>query len=51
MSKRKITVMIQARTGSSRLPGKVLSNIENKPMIWYVINRVKKIKSIISSLN
>jgi len=46
MSKRKITVMIQARTGSSRLPGKVLSNIENKPMIWYVINRVKKIKSV-----
>jgi spore coat polysaccharide biosynthesis protein SpsF (cytidylyltransferase family) len=46
MSKKKITVMIQARTGSSRLPGKVLSKIENKPMIWHVINRVKKIKSV-----
>ena len=32
MSEKKITVMIQARTGSSRLPGKVLSKIENKNM-------------------
>jgi len=46
MSEKKITVMIQARTGSSRLPGKVLSKIENKNMIWHVINRVKKIKSV-----
>jgi len=43
---KKITVMIQARTGSSRLPNKVLEKIENKPMIWYVINRVKQIKSV-----
>ena len=46
MSEKKITVMIQARTGSTRLPGKVLSKIENKNMIWHVINRVKKIKSV-----
>ena len=46
MTEKKITVMIQARTGSSRLPGKVLSEIENEPMIWHVINRVKKIKSV-----
>jgi spore coat polysaccharide biosynthesis protein SpsF len=46
MFEKKITVMIQARTGSSRLPGKVLSKIENKPMVWHVINRVKKIKSV-----
>jgi len=46
MSEKKITVMIQARTGSNRLPSKVLSNIENKSMIWHVINRVKKIKSV-----
>jgi spore coat polysaccharide biosynthesis protein SpsF len=46
MFEKKITVMIQARTGSSRLPGKVLSQIENKSMIWHVINRVKKIKSV-----
>lgn len=45
-SKRKITVMIQARTGSTRLPRKVLAKIENRLMIWHVINRVKKIKNI-----
>ena len=45
-SNKKITLMIQARTGSSRLPKKVLAKIENKPMIWYVINRVKKIRNI-----
>jgi spore coat polysaccharide biosynthesis protein SpsF len=46
MPEKKITVMIQARTGSSRLPGKVLTEIENRSMIWHVINRVKKIKSV-----
>jgi spore coat polysaccharide biosynthesis protein SpsF len=46
MYEKKISVMIQARTGSSRLPEKVLSKIENKSMIWHVINRVKKIKSV-----
>ena len=43
---KKITVMIQTRTGSSRLPSKVLAKIENRPMIWHVINRVKKIKTV-----
>lgn len=38
--------MIQARIGSTRLPGKVLSKIENKPILWHVINRVKKIPSV-----
>ena len=45
-TKKKITVMIQARTGSTRFPKKTLELIEKKPMIWHVINRVKKIKSI-----
>jgi len=45
-SKKKITVLIQAKTGSRRLPKKVLAEIEGKQMIWHVINRVKKIKSI-----
>lgn len=38
--------MIQARVGSNRFPKKVLAKIENKPMIWHVINRVKKVKGI-----
>ncbi len=45
-NKKRITLMIQARVGSNRLPGKVLKTIEGKPMIWHVINRVKKIPNI-----
>jgi len=41
-----IAVIIQARTGSTRLHGKVLAEIEGKPMIWHVINRVKRAKNI-----
>ena len=46
MNKKKITVIIEARTGSTRLPNKVLAKIEDRPMIFYVINRAKKIKSV-----
>ena len=37
-----VTVLIQARVGSSRFPQKVLKKIEGKPMIWHVVNRVKQ---------
>ena len=33
----------QARCNSLRLKNKVLANIEDKPLIQWVINRVKKI--------
>lgn len=44
--KGKITVMIQARSGSNRLPKKILANIEGKPLIFHVINRIKKVKKV-----
>ena len=34
--------IIQARMGSTRLPGKVLKDIVGKPMLWHLINRVEK---------
>ena len=40
--KGKKTVIIQARTGSKRLASKVLMNVENKPLICHVIDRIKK---------
>ena len=46
MSSKKSTVIIQARTGSHRLPKKVLALIEKKPMIWHVINRVKLVEGV-----
>ncbi|TKJ17321.1 acylneuraminate cytidylyltransferase [Candidatus Woesearchaeota archaeon B3_Woes] len=42
----KIVAIIQARMGSSRLPGKMMKLINNKPIIWHVINNVKTVKSI-----
>jgi len=44
MNSAKTTIMVQARTGSRRLPRKVLAKIEGKPMIWQIINRLKKVK-------
>ena len=45
-----IGCIIQARMGSSRLPGKVLKEIQKKPILDYVIKQVKfskKIKKIV----
>ncbi|MDD4873840.1 MAG: glycosyltransferase family protein [Dehalococcoidales bacterium] len=41
-----IIAIVQARMNSTRLPGKVLKNIESKPMLWHIINRLKKAKLI-----
>jgi len=40
------TIIIQARTGSNRFARKVLAKIENKPMIWYSIERIKRVPGI-----
>ncbi len=37
---RPIVVILQARMGSSRLPGKVMKEICGKPMLWHVVNRL-----------
>lgn len=42
----RIVAIIQARMQSTRLPGKVLTDICGKPLIWHIINRVKKSKRI-----
>ena len=41
-----VVAIIQARMGSSRLPGKSLSEIEKRPMLWHVIQRVKRAKLV-----
>ena len=42
----KIVSIIQARMNSTRLPGKVLMEVNKKPMIGYLVDRLKKIKKI-----
>jgi spore coat polysaccharide biosynthesis protein SpsF len=39
-----ISAIIQARVGSTRLPNKVFAEIEGKPLLWHVVNRLKKSK-------
>ena len=39
-------VVVQARTNSSRLPGKVMEVLNGKPVIWHVLQRCKQIKGV-----
>jgi glutamate-1-semialdehyde 2,1-aminomutase/spore coat polysaccharide biosynthesis protein SpsF len=39
--------IIQARMGSTRLPGKTLADIAGKPMLWHVVQRVRRAKEIV----
>jgi len=41
-----IVAIIQARMGSSRLPGKSMADIEGRPMLWHVIQRVKRARLV-----
>jgi len=46
MKNPKVVAIIQARTGSTRLPSKVLMHIVGKPMLWHVIDRLKHCKNV-----
>lgn len=41
-----IGTIIQARMNSSRLPGKIMKNIADKPMLFYVLNQVSHSKNV-----
>jgi len=42
----KVVAIIQGRMGSSRLPGKVMAEIAGKPMLFHVVNRIRRAKKI-----
>ena len=46
MSQENILAIIQARMGSSRLPGKVLRDLGGEPVLARVINRVRRAQTI-----
>lgn len=37
----KVNAIIQARCGSTRFPNKVFVDINKKPLIWHIVNRLK----------
>lgn len=46
MKSKKTAAIIQARMGSTRLPGKVMKILKGKPVLWHVIERVKQAENI-----
>lgn len=42
----KVAAIIQARLGSTRLHGKILKVISEKPMLWHIVNRLSHSKLI-----
>lgn len=40
----KVVVMVQARMTSTRLPGKVMLTVEGKPLLGYLIERLKRVR-------
>ena len=46
MEKPRVVLITQARTGSSRLPGKVLLDLDNEPVLLVHLNRLRSAKNI-----
>lgn len=45
-SKQKVVAIVQARMGSTRLPGKILLTVSQKPLLEYLVERLRYSKEI-----
>ena len=43
---RPVVAVIQARMGSSRLPGKVLAPVAGKPVLWHIVHRLGQCRTV-----
>ena len=41
-----VAVILQARTGSSRLPGKVLADLSGRPMLAFLVERLERCQAV-----
>ena len=41
-----IMAIIQARMGSTRLPGKMMAMVAGEPLIWHVVHRVRQAQTV-----
>jgi len=38
--------VIQARMGSSRVPGKAMLDLAGRPLIWHMIDRMRRVRGV-----
>jgi glutamate-1-semialdehyde 2,1-aminomutase len=41
-----IVAIVQARMGSSRLPGKSIADVAGRPLLWHVVDRLRRAKLV-----